>query len=116
MDLSSLTVTEITQDIASKGLGVVYDNCTADQQKELIEDLVNTLMTGKAANKKTGEVSGESKLFTEGSLGSTPEGQGLNTYRELCAIATDLNQPDLIYKFLHLANHQSMWNSRKVSP
>ena len=69
-----------------------------------------------SAQKKTGEVSaGETKLFSEGSLGSTPEGQGMNTYRELCAIATDLNQPDLIYKFLHLANHQSMWNSRKVN-
>lgn len=67
-----------------------------------------------SSQKTSGEVSGETKLFSEGGLGSTPEGQGMNTYRELCAIATDLNQPDLIYKFLHLANHQSMWNSRKV--
>lgn len=58
---------------------------------------------------------GETKLFSEGTLGATPDGKGMSTYRELCAIATDLNQPDLIYKFLHLANHQSMWNSRKVS-
>lgn len=68
-----------------------------------------------STQKQSGEVSKEAKLFTEGSLGSTPEGQGMSTYRELCAIATDLNQPDLIYKFLHLANHQSMWNSRKVN-
>ena len=30
-------------------------------------------------------------------------------------MATDLNQPDLIYKFMHLANHNALWNSRKVS-
>lgn len=40
---------------------------------------------------------------------------GISTYRELCSIANDLNQPDLIYKFMHLANHNAMWNSRKVA-
>ena len=38
----------------------------------------------------------------------------LSTYKELCSIASDLNQPDLIYKFMHLASHNAMWNSRKV--
>ena len=39
---------------------------------------------------------------------------GISTYKELCSIASDLNQPDLIYKFMHLANHNALWNSRKV--
>ena len=52
-------------------------------------------------------------MFKEGSLGKTPDGKGLSTYRELCSLATDLNQPDLIYKFLNLAHHNAMWNSRK---
>ncbi len=63
------------------------------------------------------------QVFEEGALGSAPgegrggagassgaagsgaggsgrgkEGGGLSTYRELCALATDLGQPDLIYK------------------
>lgn len=37
----------------------------------------------------------------------------LSTYKELCSFASDLNQPDLIYKFMHLANHNAMWNSKK---
>lgn len=28
-------------------------------------------------------------------------------------MASDLNQPDLVYKFMNLANHHAMWNSRK---
>ena len=44
-----------------------------------------------------------------------PFRSSLSTYRELCSMATDLNQPDLIYKFMHLANHNALWNSRKVS-
>ncbi len=39
----------------------------------------------------------------------------LTTYKELCSLASDLNQPDLIYKFMHLANHNALWNSKKVS-
>lgn len=37
----------------------------------------------------------------------------LTTYKELCSLASDLNKPDLIYQFMHLANHNSMWNSKK---
>lgn len=37
----------------------------------------------------------------------------MSTYKELCSLATDLNQPDLIYKFMHLANHNAIWNSKK---
>ena len=42
-----LFLSEITQDIASKGLGLVYESCDEAQQKELISGLVSTLMTGK---------------------------------------------------------------------
>lgn len=37
----------------------------------------------------------------------------LSTYKELCSLASDLNQPDLLYKFMHLAHHNSVWNSKK---
>ena len=37
----------------------------------------------------------------------------LSTYRELCLLATDMDQPDLIYKFMHLSNHNTIWNSIK---
>ena len=32
----------------------------------------------------------------------------LTTYKELCALATDLGQPDLIYRFMDLAHHQQV--------
>ncbi|XP_033738890.1 proteasome adapter and scaffold protein ECM29-like [Pecten maximus] len=101
---------DITQDIASKGLGMVYEVCSAKQKDELVAELVDTLMTGKRAKQ---EVTGESKIFEQGSIGKTPDGGSLSTYKELCSMANDLNQPDLIYKFMHLANHNAMWNSKK---
>ena len=39
--------TEITQDMASKGLGVVYEKCSKEQKDELVSILVETLTTGK---------------------------------------------------------------------
>ena len=38
---------ELTQDIVSRGLGVVYEKCGSEQKKELVSSLVDTLTTGK---------------------------------------------------------------------
>lgn len=37
----------------------------------------------------------------------------MSTYKELCALATDLGQPDLIYQFMELAQHQAAINTRR---
>lgn len=37
-------------------------------------------------------------MFEEGTLGTAPGGGSINTYKELCALATDMGQPDLVYK------------------
>ncbi|CAG5117500.1 unnamed protein product, partial [Candidula unifasciata] len=101
---------EITQDLASKGLGQVIEVCTPEQKDKLVSELVETLMTGKRSRT---EVNADTTVFQSGALGKAPDGGELSTYKELCAIATDLNQPDLIYKFMNLANHNAMWNARK---
>jgi hypothetical protein len=41
----------------------------------------------------------DDQVFGENELGKTREGKNLSTYRELCSLASDLNQPDLIYKY-----------------
>ena len=38
---------ELTQDIASKGLGAVYESCNKDQKDKLVSMLVDTLMAGR---------------------------------------------------------------------
>ncbi|NXW10169.1 ECM29 protein, partial [Fregetta grallaria] len=100
---------ELSQDVASKGLGLIYELGSEQDQQELVTTLVDTLMTGKRAKH---DMTGETVVF-QGGLSKTPDGQGLSTYKELCSLASDLNQPDLVYKFMNLANHHAMWNSRK---
>ncbi|XP_064476674.1 proteasome adapter and scaffold protein ECM29-like [Ornithodoros turicata] len=101
---------DLTQSIASKGLSLLYEMSNEEDRKELVSLLLETLTTGRKANITVTE---DTRLFDEGTLGSTPTGGGLTTYKELCSLATDLNQPDLMYKFMHLANHHAMWNSKK---
>ncbi|XP_017281248.1 proteasome adapter and scaffold protein ECM29 isoform X2 [Kryptolebias marmoratus] len=101
---------ELSQDAASKGLGLVYEMGGEGDQQELVSTLVETLMTGKRVRHAVSE---DTEVFQGEGLGKTPDGHGLSTYKELCSLASDLNQPDLVYKFMNLANHHAMWNSRK---
>lgn len=40
-------------------------------------------------------------------------GAGLTTYRELCSLANDLGQPDLIYRFMDLARASSALSAKR---
>ncbi len=59
------------------------------------------------------KLTGESKVFEEGQLGEAPGGGSLATYRELCALATEMGQPDLLVRFMDLANHASAMASTR---
>ncbi|KAG5880535.1 hypothetical protein JTB14_026768 [Gonioctena quinquepunctata] len=98
---------DIVQDAASKGLCVLYD---IYKSEELLSALVKQLTSG---SRQTAQVTDNTKIFEEGQLGSAPTGGNLTTYKELCSLASDLNKPDLIYQFMHLANHNAIWNSKK---
>lgn len=55
----------------------------------------------------------DSEVFQEGTIGSNPTGGKLSTYKELCSLANEMGQPDLIYKFMDLANYQAALNSKR---
>ncbi|XP_063621128.1 proteasome-associated protein ECM29 homolog [Cydia splendana] len=101
---------EIVQDVASKGLSLVYQNSDEDAKKALVGQIIEQITSGKRA---VAQVTEDTKIFEEGQLGKAPTGGNLSTYKELCSLASDLNQPDLLYKFMHLAHHNSVWNSKK---
>ncbi|CAP35853.1 Protein CBG18387 [Caenorhabditis briggsae] len=100
---------EFSQDISAKGMGIVYGLADGSLKKGLVESLMDTLSEGKRSETK---VEGETQLFAAGQLGSTPTGGKLTTYQELLTLASDLNQPDLVYKFMQLARHNATWNSK----
>lgn len=51
------------------------------------------------------KLTGDTRVFEEGAVGAAPGGGSLSTYQELCSLATELGQPDLVYRFMDLAHH-----------
>jgi len=101
---------QFTQECAAKGLALLYDLSDDDSQEGLVSALVGTLSTGKRS-----EVAGASVSATVGAAG--PAGTALsasgdNTYAEMCAFATDVGAPELIYRFLSMASSHALWHTR----
>ncbi|XP_050897841.1 uncharacterized protein LOC127104718 [Lathyrus oleraceus] len=105
---------ELTQELASQGMSIVYDLGDESMKQTLVNELVNTL-TGSGKWKRAIKLVEDSEVFQDGSLGETASGGKLNTYKELCSLANEMGQPDLIYKFMDLANHQASLNSKRAA-
>ena len=99
---------EIVQEVSSKGLSLVYEFGSEEFRKNIVSSLIDTMLFSK---KKVQNVTADTKLFDK----AMPIGDAgqLSTYKELCSLASDMNQPELVYRFLHLANHNALWNSKK---
>ncbi|RUS30672.1 proteasome stabiliser-domain-containing protein [Jimgerdemannia flammicorona] len=102
---------DFTQEVASKGLGLVYETGDVKIKEDLLFSLVGTFTEGRAIQAQS--VTADTVLFDQGTLGSAPDGSSITTYKELQSLASEMNQPDLIYKFMNLANHNAMWTSRR---
>lgn len=89
---------------------MVYESGPEDMKKDLVQLLVQQLVEGR---KTAAKVTQDTKIFEEGAI-TTPSGGNLSTYKELCSLASETNQPDLVYKFMHLVNHRAIWDSKKV--
>ncbi|KAL8545025.1 hypothetical protein ACS0TY_005289 [Phlomoides rotata] len=103
---------ELTQELASQGLSIVYEIGDDSMRKNLVNALVGTL-TGSGKRKRAVKLAEDTEVFQEGAFGESPTGGKLSTYKELCNLANEMGQPDLIYKFMDLANHQASLNSKR---
>ena len=63
--------TDIVQDVASKGLGLVYDCGDEESRRRLVNQLLDQLASGR---RTVAQVTSDTKLFEEGALGKTPTG------------------------------------------
>ncbi|QCE01566.1 proteasome component ECM29 [Vigna unguiculata] len=103
---------ELTQELASQGMSIVYDIGDESMKKNLVNALVSTL-TGSGKRKRAVKLVEDTEVFMDGTLGGSASGGKLNTYKELCNLANEMGQPDLIYKFMDLANYQASLNSKR---
>jgi proteasome component ECM29 len=85
-----------TQDCASKGIGIVYELGDAGLKQELVDSLVSTLSEGRKVAAQS--VRGDTELFGENSMGTQPDGSSITTYQSILSLASDMNQPEIVYK------------------
>lgn len=106
---------DLIQEVASRGVAVVYDRSDAETRATLVKSLVGGLSNEKQGVKPMGvDGSADREVFglDGAALGKAPDGSGTNTYKELCSLVNDMGQPDLIYKFMGLAAHGQMLNNQ----
>ncbi|KAF5447658.1 hypothetical protein F2P56_033192 [Juglans regia] len=103
---------ELTQELASHGMSIVYELGDAAMKKNLVNALVSNL-TGSGKRKRAIKLVEDSEVFQDGAIGESLSGGKLSTYKELCSLANEMGQPDLIYKFMDLANYQVSLNSKR---
>ncbi|ODQ51798.1 ARM repeat-containing protein [Saitoella complicata NRRL Y-17804] len=104
---------EFVQETASKGLNMVYQAGDQALKDELVRSLVGSF-TGE--KKVQSEITQDTELFEPGVLrtGDGPGGNGsISTMKDVMSLASELNNPDLVYKFMNLANSSRAWQSRK---
>lgn len=104
---------EFTQDIAAKGVGLVYQMGSEDVKAALVRSLVGSLGGGENQAPTAMKVSDDTQIFDANVVGTLPDGGSVTTYKELCSLASDMNKPDLVYKFMSLATHHQTWNTRR---
>ena len=103
---------EVTQEIASMGMSLVYEVGGAQTKEALLSSLVSTL-SGQAPAKRLVKLDGASVVFKAGALGKAKDGGQLSTYKELCSLATELGNPELMYRFMEIANNKRSLSSRR---
>ncbi|KAJ3274310.1 hypothetical protein HDV01_003154 [Terramyces sp. JEL0728] len=81
---------DFTQEIASKGIGLIYEIGDAAMKKELVSSLVSTFTAGKKLVPQS--VSATTELLPNTALGGTPDGSNISTYQDILSLAADMNQ------------------------
>lgn len=105
---------DFIQQMSSCGIALAYRMCPPNQQSDLVSALVRSLTSGKTKSAAT--VPGDQGTLLElGGIETKDNAAAPKsaTFKELCTLAQDMGQPELVYKFMDLAGHAALWNNRK---
>ena len=95
---------QFTQEAAAKALALLYDKSdSADMKEQLVNSLLRTFSSGQS------KVSADTMVEVDSEKGE------YSSVKELMGVANDMGQPDLVYKFLDVASHHSIWQSKMGS-
>jgi proteasome component ECM29 len=103
-------ISDFVQETASKGMALVYLRGDKKMQEDLIWNLVGSVTSEvRPSTTVTGPISADTQIL---GLNTSDAGE-VSTYKEICNLASDTGNPELIYRFLALSSHSALWQSRK---
>ncbi|CAB4308927.1 unnamed protein product [Prunus armeniaca] len=106
---------ELTQELASQGMSIVYELGDASMKENWVHALVNSL-TGSGKRKRAIKLVEDSECFKRELLVKVLVEGNSARIRSFANVANEMGQPDLIYKFMDLANYQASLIPRGVLP
>ena len=102
---------DLMQELAGRGLLFLQQHSEGDEKERLLADLFDQL-SGKG--KKRSNIPAEDALLLPGNIKlSSASTASKGTYKELCNLASECGQPDLIYSLMAMTSKHAVWNSRK---
>jgi proteasome component ECM29 len=103
---------ELIQELASRGLSLVYEMGDLDLKDTLVKGLLKSFTDTTSNSAMTaGSVEHDTELFDKDVL-NTHDGS-VSTYKDVLNLASDVGDPSLVYKFMSLAKSSALWSSRK---
>lgn len=101
---------DLVQESASRGLSMVFEMGDESLKQDLLHGLVKSF-TSDTQFANSGTVSEDTQLFEPGVL-DTGDGS-ISTYKDILNLASELGDSSLVYKFMSLARHNTLWATRK---
>ncbi|CAB4308928.1 unnamed protein product [Prunus armeniaca] len=105
---------ELTQELASQGMSIVYELGDASMKENWVHALVNSL-TGSGKRKRAIKLVEDSECFKRELLVKVLVEGNSARIRSFANVANEMGQPDLIYKFMDLANYQASLIPRGIA-
>lgn len=102
---------EISQESASRALGLLFEFSDKATQKKLVKDLVQMFTNEHASKAMAGKISEDTQLFEPGVL-NTGEGS-VSTYKDVLNLASEVGDTSLVYKFMSLASSSKLWGTKR---
>jgi len=119
---------DVLQEVASRGMVLLFESGDAAQRASLVEQLVDALSSGTRTFKVTGDsevmderaasaaAASTSRVKDSSSPSASSTGKSnapSQTYRELMSVALDIGRPEMAFHFLHMRSQHALWNSRR---
>ena len=103
---------DVVQELAGRGLLFLQQYSGGDSRDILLSSLLDQL-TGKKTRPRTNIPAEDAELLPGMVKLSSSSSASKSTYKEMCNLAAECGQPDLIYSMMAMTSQHAVWNSRK---